>query len=106
MTPAEYDPVKGFQVSSQAVSGKAARAGGRSHNALLWQPPTLARYRFGERGLQMITHCVPTAPGCAVMAMVWGRAGAVFAIVACGAQDSFWPSGLSLKSSTAHSQAA
>ena len=61
-----YDPVEGFQVSSQAVSGRAARAGGRSHNALLWQPPTLARYRFGDRGLQMITHCVPTAPGYAV----------------------------------------
>ena len=67
MTPAAYDPVKGFQVSSQALSGKAARAGGRSHNALLWQPPTLARYRFGDRGLQMITHCVPTAPGCAAL---------------------------------------
>ncbi|KAK9843752.1 hypothetical protein WJX81_004916 [Elliptochloris bilobata] len=63
MAPVDYDPVNGFQVSSEAVSGRAARVRGRSHNALLWQPPTLARYRFGDRGLQMITHCVPTAPG-------------------------------------------
>lgn len=59
------EPSKGFQVSSEAVPGPDGAPPARpGTNALLWQPPTLARYRFGSgRGLQMIVHCVPTAPG-------------------------------------------
>jgi len=71
MTGAEADPSRperGFQVVSEAVPRPDAEANPkkpnpRAKNTLLWQPPTLARYRFGARGLQMITHCVPTAPG-------------------------------------------
>ena len=55
MSALASDPVEGFQVASEAVAAPHAKAptATRARNKLLWQPPTLARYRFGERGLQV-----------------------------------------------------
>jgi hypothetical protein len=55
MSALASDPVEGFQVASEAVAAPHAKAptATRTRNKLLWQPPTLARYRFGERGLQV-----------------------------------------------------
>jgi len=58
MSALASDPVEGFQVASEAVAAPHAKAptATRTRNKLLWQPPTLARYRFGERGLQVRWH--------------------------------------------------
>ena len=65
MSGLESDPVQGFQVMSEAVAAPHAKAPtpSRAHNRLLWQPPTLARYRFGDRGMQVLpASCLSPIP--------------------------------------------